>query len=75
MFLHIMVGQNPKKSNVKKTTFLNFIWCDVRVYLCQIYISQCTKKMQIYSKNWLKWFLIFMKFVVYTKHCDSIWLE
>jgi hypothetical protein len=33
--LHIMVGQNPKKSNAKETTFYYFIWCDVIIYLCQ----------------------------------------
>jgi hypothetical protein len=26
-------------------------------------------------KKWLKWFLFFMKFVIFTKHCDSIWLN
>jgi hypothetical protein len=35
MFLHIMVGQNPNKSNSKKTTFLNLILCDLKVYLCE----------------------------------------
>jgi hypothetical protein len=35
MFLHIMIGQNPNKSNSKETTLFNPIWCDVRVYLCQ----------------------------------------
>jgi hypothetical protein len=43
MSLHIMVGQNPKKSNVKKTTISYFIWCDVRIYFCQ-------KKMSKHSK-------------------------
>jgi hypothetical protein len=27
------------------------------------------------SKKWLKCFLIFMKFVISIKNCDSIWLE
>ncbi len=31
-FLHIMVNQNPKKSNAKKISFKIFIWCDVRIY-------------------------------------------
>jgi len=26
-------------------------------------------------KRWLKWFLVFMKFVIFIKHCDSIWME
>jgi hypothetical protein len=30
MFLHVMVGQNKKKSNAKEITFHYFIWCDVR---------------------------------------------
>jgi hypothetical protein len=51
MFLHIMVGQNPKKSNVKKTTLSYFLWCDVRIYLCQKYICQNIFKMKIYSRN------------------------
>jgi hypothetical protein len=33
MFLHIMVGQNPNRSNDKKITLLNFIQNDVRIYL------------------------------------------
>jgi hypothetical protein len=45
LFLHIMVGQNPNKSNSKEITFLNLIWCDVKVYLCQkIYTSHHIKK-------------------------------
>jgi hypothetical protein len=40
MFLHIVVGQNPNKSNSKETTLFNLIQCDVRVYLCQqIYVT------------------------------------
>jgi hypothetical protein len=35
MFLHIMVGQNPYKSNSKEITFKILICCDVKVYLCQ----------------------------------------
>jgi hypothetical protein len=53
MFLHIMVGQNPKKLNAKKPTFLNFIWYDVRIYLCQyIYIyHHVLKKWKYTQKN------------------------
>jgi hypothetical protein len=51
MFLHIMVGHNPNKSNSKETTILNLIWCDVGIYLCQKYIHHNVLKMQIYSKN------------------------
>jgi hypothetical protein len=74
IFLHIMVGQNPNKSNSKETTFLNLIWCDGQLYLCQKYRSQHIEKCKYIQKR-LKWFLVFMKFVVSTKHCDSIWLE
>jgi hypothetical protein len=51
MFLHIMVGQNPKKSNAKETTFYYFIWCDVSIYLCQKKKHYNILKMQIYSKK------------------------
>jgi hypothetical protein len=49
MFLHIMVGQNPKKSNANETTF--FISYDVTLkYICTIYIYvTCTQK--YHTKN------------------------
>jgi len=51
-----------------------FISFDVMLEYCvKKSTSQCTKKC-IYI-NWLGWFLIFMKFVISTKHCDFIWLE
>jgi hypothetical protein len=50
MFLYIVIGQNPNKSNSKKLTLFNLIWCDVRIYLCQKK-SRNILKMQIYSKN------------------------
>jgi hypothetical protein len=69
------VNQNLKKSNVKKKNLIDIVWCDVRVYLCQENIGHnVLKNANIYNK-WLKWFLIFMKFVISTKHYDSIWLE
>jgi hypothetical protein len=50
-FLHIMVGQNTKKSNVKETTFFN----SYDVMLEYIFTKKCTLnnafKMQIYFKN------------------------
>jgi membrane protein DedA with SNARE-associated domain len=30
--------------------------------------------MQKIFKKWLKWFVVFMKFVVPIKHYDSLWL-
>jgi hypothetical protein len=38
MFLHILVGQNTKKINVKETTFLIFLLCDVRIHV----LKKCT---------------------------------
>jgi hypothetical protein len=38
-----MIGQNPKKSNVKKTTFFYFIWCDVQIYLYEKKYTQNIK--------------------------------
>ncbi len=70
-----MVNQNLNKSNSKKITFLNLIWCDVRVYLCQENIGHNILKNAYTFKKWLKWFLVFMKFVIFIQHCDSIWLE
>jgi hypothetical protein len=58
----------PKKIKCYKTTVSYFIWCHVRIYFCQ-------KKCQNILKNWLKWFLILMKFLISIKYCDSIWLE
>jgi hypothetical protein len=49
MFLHIMVGQNSKKSNATEVTFLNFIWCGVRIYLCKKYI--CHDILKTKNKN------------------------
>jgi hypothetical protein len=44
MFLHIMVSQNPKKPNAKEITFFDFIECNVIIHLCNLYMSQHTKK-------------------------------
>jgi len=43
-------------------------------YVCakKIVCHSVLKITNIFLK-WLKWFLIFMKFVVSTKHCDFIW--
>ncbi len=43
-FLHIMVSQNPMKPNAKEITFFYFIECNVKIYFCNIYMSQSTKK-------------------------------
>jgi hypothetical protein len=75
MFLHMMVGQNPHKQMPKKLHFKIFIWCEVKVYLCQKTRDHNVLKNANIFKKWLKWFLIFMKFILFTKHCDSIWLE
>ncbi len=44
------------------------------MFVPKIYTSQCVKNENI-LKKWLKWFLVFMKFVVFIEHHDSIWLE
>jgi len=58
MFLHIIVSQDPNKANAKKNTFLNFIWCDVRVYLHKKMCITMYSRMKIYIKidwnNFLK---------------------
>jgi hypothetical protein len=61
----------PKKLHLKNI----YIWCDVTVYLCQKYIHHNVQKNENIFKKWLKWFLIFKKFVASTKHCDSTWFE
>jgi hypothetical protein len=51
------------------------IWSDVKVYMCQKNICHKVLKNANILKKWLKWLLMFMKFVVFTKHCDCTWLE
>jgi hypothetical protein len=53
-FLHIMVRQNPKKSNAKEITFFYFIQCDVKVYLCQKYLCHNVLKNANILKKGLK---------------------
>ncbi len=58
----------PKEVNVKETTFFYFTWCDVKK----------NKKNKIYKwkyQEMSEMILIFMKFIVSTKHCDYISLE
>jgi hypothetical protein len=62
-FLHNMIDYNIKNSITKKIHFSN-LYCEVPKYICG------KKKYILYSlrwkyiKKWLKWFLVFMKFVV-----------
>jgi len=51
------------------------MWCDVRVCLCQKNIHHNILKNANILKKQLKWFLVFMVFVVSIKHSDSTWLE
>jgi hypothetical protein len=75
MFLPIMVSQNPNKSNSKKTTFFNLIWYDVRIYVCQKNLHHNILKNANILQKWLKWLLVFVKFVISIKHYNTIWLE
>jgi hypothetical protein len=72
--LHNMVDYNKKKSIVKKFLFLVYI-----VWFWNIFVAKkCSHyalKNENMLKKWLKWFLVFMKFVISIKHCDSKWLE
>jgi hypothetical protein len=51
-----------------------FIWCD-KIYSHKTNVCHKVLKNENIFMKWLKWFLIFMKFVVFTRHCDFIWLE
>jgi hypothetical protein len=52
MFLHIMIGRNPKKSNVKETKLLYFYmmlcFC---IFVPQIYMSHHVKKCKYTPKK------------------------
>jgi hypothetical protein len=74
MFLHIIVSQNTKKSNAKETTFLNFIWCDLIIYLCKSNVHHNVLKNEKIFFN-IKNIYVFIIFIIYTRHYDSIWLE
>jgi hypothetical protein len=45
MFLHIMIIQTPKQSNVKKIIFFNFICYDVKNICTKNHMSQCIQKL------------------------------
>jgi len=62
----------PKEVKCQKNYIFYFIWCDVRIYLCKTNVRCNVLKNANIFKKWLK---LFMKFVISTKHCDSIWLE
>jgi hypothetical protein len=74
IFLHIVVSQNPKKSNAKK--IISFYLYDVILhrFVPKICTSHHIKKCK-YIQEIIQMILIFMKIVVFIKHYDSIWLE
>ncbi len=74
-FLHNMVDYDTKNSITKKIHFSQLILWGSKVYLLQKIICHYVLKNANILKKWLKWFLVFMKFVISIKHCDSIWLE
>jgi hypothetical protein len=69
-----MVDYNTKNS-IAKNFFSYFIFFNSKTYLWQKNVCHYVFKNENILKQWLKWFLIFMKFVIFIKHCDSIWLE
>jgi hypothetical protein len=69
-----MVDYN-KKIQLQKNSFFQPILCDSKIYLWQKNVCHYVLKNANMLKNLLKWFLVFMKFVVSIKHCDSIWLK
>jgi hypothetical protein len=54
----------------KKTTFKNFIWCDVIIYLHKKNVHHNVFKNENILK---KWYIYKIKFVVFTKHCNRVW--
>ncbi len=65
----------------QKNHFFQFhvMWCYVifvHIYIyIYIYIYHNILKNENILKKGLKWFVVFMKFVIFTKHYDSIWLD
>jgi hypothetical protein len=53
---------------------LDFIWCDVGAYLYKKSTWLCIENVNI-PQILLKLFLILMKFIISTKHCDSVCLD
>jgi hypothetical protein len=73
--LHNMVDYNTKNSITKKIHFSN-LYCEVPTYICgKKNVRHYVFKNANILKIWLKWCLVFMKFLVPIKHCDSILLE
>ncbi len=74
-FLHNMVDHNTKNSIENKIHFPN-LYCVIPKYICgKKNVCHCVQKNANIFKKWLKWFSVFMKFIISIKHCDSIWLE
>jgi hypothetical protein len=71
--LHNMVDYNTKNSITIYSFFQLILWGS-KIYLWQKNVRHYVLKNANIHKKWLKWYLVFMKFVVSTKHCDSIWL-
>jgi hypothetical protein len=74
-FLHNMVYYNTNNSIAKKNFFSNLHY-EVPKHISSknIVHHHVLKNANIVKNDW-KWFLVFMKFVLSIKHCDSIWLE
>jgi hypothetical protein len=72
--LYNMLDYNTKNSISKKIPFFN-LYCVIPKYICGKKKCHYVLKHANIFKKWLKWILVFMKFIVSIKHCDSIWLE
>ncbi len=64
----------PKEIKCQRNYTSYFILCDVKIYLHKkMYVIMYKKLLLYFLNDWV--FLIFIKFVISTKHCNSIWLE
>ncbi len=72
---HNMVDYNTKSSIAIFKKKFN-LYCVIPKYICgKINLCHYVLKNENIFKKWLKWFLVLMKFVIFIKHFDYIWLE
>ncbi len=73
IFLHNMVDYNINNSIGKKNSFFQLILCNSKIYLWQKNVRYYVLRNATYLEN--DWNDFKSLFVVFIKHCDSIWLE